>query len=104
MNRHQKLALNAFLRVHRMQTDKEIERMKKDNERLRELLAMRKGATLAKFAAAIALCLVATGCASNRLVAWQDCPVTPDKQRNDYFMGYGDLIRRMDAANNAGRF
>ncbi len=38
------------------------------------------------------------------VVPWRKCPVTPDKQRENYFMGYGDLIRRMDASNNTGRY
>ncbi len=38
------------------------------------------------------------------VVPWAECPVTPDKQRANFFMGYGDLIRRVDGSNNQGRF
>jgi hypothetical protein len=59
---------------------------------------------LAWVAMFVALCFCGTGCASNRLVSYEDCPVTPIKMRNDYLRGYGDGARQMDRANNEGRY
>ena len=59
---------------------------------------------LAWLAMFVALCFCGTGCASSRRVSWEQCPVTPDKQRADYLRGYGDGARQMDKSNNAGRY
>ena len=43
-----------------------------------------------------------TGCASNRLVRYEECPVTPAKMRADKLNGYGPFYQ--DTANNEGRY
>lgn len=70
--------VNAFITVNRRLMDKELAELQQQNQLMKTILSNRKLASIAKLAACLAAMLL-VGCSSNRIVAFEDCPVTPHK-------------------------